>query len=285
MNIDGHVHFWRPALGYDILILRREERLRRDALPDDLAPLVRAAGVDAAVTVQAAPDVAETLFQLELAARTPWIIGVVGWVDLTSPDLGATLDRLQRHRTFRGVRAMLHRIEDPEWIARPDVGHGLAELERRGLSLDLIARPPHLRACRRSLARVPGLRTVIDHGGGPPIADRGWQPWADGIAAIAGETTAFCKFSGLLEEARPADGEAELLPYVEHLVATFGVERLVFSSNWPVCDLVGGYARWHAFALSLATRLGLSPARLLGANARRLYAIADSGEGADGIGA
>jgi L-fuconolactonase len=148
------------------------------------------------------------------------------------------------------------------------------ELARRGLSLDLIARPPHLDACRRAIARVPDLRVVVDHGGGPPIAAGGREPWAMLIAALARETGAYCKFSGLFEEAAEGDGTDALLPYAGHLAKCFGSDRLVFASNWPVCEIAGGYARWHAAARDLAGRLALDPAALLEDNARRLYALA-----------
>ncbi|MBL8701328.1 MAG: amidohydrolase family protein [Alphaproteobacteria bacterium] len=271
--IDAHVHFWRPARGDDILILRREARLRRDYLPDDLAPLLATAGVSRAVVIQSAPSIDETRFQLALTRDLPWIAGVVGWVDLEHPDAGRDLDELQRDARFRGVRVMLHRLDDPAWIERPAALAGLRSLASRGLSLDLIAREPHLEACRRALGAVPGLRAVVDHGGGPPIAERRWEPWADAIARLARDTGALCKFSGLLEESQPGDGEAALLRYAGHLAASFGPARLVFASNWPVCDLVGGYARWLDIARNLARRLALPPAALFEANARRLYGL------------
>ncbi len=275
MVIDAHVHFWRPALGHDILIVRREPRLRRDYQPADLQPAMEAAGIARAVVVQSAPALAESEYQLALAADLPWIAGVVGWVDLAAADAGAQLDRLQRAGTLVGVRAMLNRIEDPEWIAGDAVHAGLAELARRGLSLDLIARPPHLDACRRALVRVPDLRVVVDHGGGPPIAAREREPWAMLIAALARETAAYCKFSGLFEEAADGDGPDALLPYAAHLATCFGSGRLVFASNWPVCEIAGGYARWHAAARDLAIRLGLDQDALFADNARRLYQTGD----------
>jgi L-fuconolactonase len=271
MAIDAHVHFWRPARGDDILILRREPRLRRDYLPGDLRGLMRDGGVDSAVVVQSAPSLDETRFLLELTRALDWIAGVVGWVDLAAPDVAQTLGDLARAPKLCGVRAMLHRIDDPAWIARDDVAAGLRALAARGLALDLIARPPHLEACRRALTRVPELRAVVDHGGGPPIAAAGWEPWASRIAALARDTTAFCKFSGLLEEAAAGAAADALARHAAHLVDCFGSERLVWASNWPVVDLVGGYANWRAVADALATRLGLDRARVFAGNARVLY--------------
>jgi L-fuconolactonase len=272
MIIDAHVHFWRPALGHDILIVRREERLRRDYLPADLAPAMTAGGVARAVVIQSAPETRESEYQLALAADLDWVCGVVGWVDLAASDVGASLDRLQRRGRLLGVRAMLNRIDDPAWIAGDAPARGLAELARRGLSLDLIARPPHLEPCLRALSRVPGLRAVIDHGGTPPVAARGWEPWAERIAHLARETGVFCKFSGLFEEALPEDGADALLPYAAHLAECFGSGRLVFASNWPVCEIAGGHARWLATAQDLAKRLGLDARALFADNATRLYA-------------
>jgi L-fuconolactonase len=273
--IDAHVHLWDAARGHDILVMRRNPGLRRLATPDDLAARLDAAGIDRAVVVQAAPQEAETRWLLGLAAAAPRVAGVVGWVDLRGRDVAGALAGL-RTAHLAGVRGMLHRVDDPGWIADPTTAPGLAALAASGLALDVTATPAHLDACRRAFAAMPGLRVVVDHGATPPIARRGFDDWAPGIAALARDTGVLCKLSGLVEEAAPAWTLDDLLPYARHLVDCFGPARLIAGSNWPVVELAGGHARWWRTLRDLLDRLGLSPAEraaVLGGNAAAFYRL------------
>ena len=258
MIIDSHVHFWDPAHGDDILIVRRESAMRQRFYPEDLRPQLDAAGVDRCVVIQSAPNVGESRHLLESVRGLEWIHGVVGWVDLEREDVADALADLRSAGPLAGVRVMLHRLDDANWINRPAVARGLRALAAADMSLDLITEPRHIAAVRKTLIAVPELRAIINHGATPPIASGAIEPWATDLALLARETKAWCKFSGLREVAGPDPDDERILPYARHMLATFGPRRLLYASNWPVCDLAGGHARWWTSAHAILDRLGVS---------------------------
>lgn len=274
MIIDSHVHFWDPARGDDILIVRRESAMRQRFYPEDLRPLLEAAGVERCVVIQSAPNVAESRHLLELVRGLDWIHGVVGWVDLESEDVAGMLAHLRCAGPLTGVRVMLHRLDDAGWISRPAVARGLRALAAADLSLDLITEPRHIAAVRAALIAVPEVRAIINHGATPPIATGALEPWAGELALLARETKAWCKFSGLREVAGPDPDDERILPYARHLLAAFGPRRLLYASNWPVCDLAGGHARWWSSAHVILDRLGVTAGdqtAIFGGNAIEAY--------------
>lgn len=274
--VDAHVHFWDAARGDDILVMRRFPNLRRRATPADLRPLLDASLIDRAVIVQAAPSTDETRYLLSIARELDWIAGVVGWVDLHDADVGAVLAELAANPKFRGVRAMLHRIAEPDWIADAATARGLATLARHDVTLDVTAAPHHLEPLLRAFRGLPELRVVVDHGGTPAIAARAWDDWAPRIAALARDTSVRCKLSGLVEEAAPDWTLEDLLPYAAHLLHCFGPARIIAASNWPVVELAGGHRRWWTTMLALLDRIGLDAeerAQVLGGTAATAYRI------------
>jgi L-fuconolactonase len=204
------------------------------------------------------------------------VAGVVGWVPLERPgELEAELARRLAHPRFCGVRHLIHDDPDPDWLRRPAVLDGLRLLAERGVPFDVVAeRPRHLEHVPFLRAEVPGLRLVIDHLAKPPIATEGWQPWADLIAAAA-QAGAYAKVSGLNTAADHATWSADdLRPYVEHALACFGPERLMFGGDWPVALLAGDYAK--VFRETGRLLAGLSPAdreRILAGTATEFYGL------------
>jgi len=278
MIIDSHVHFWDPARGDDILVVQRDASMRQRFAPADLFPWLLRHGVARCVVMQSAPHEDESRYLMELTADLPWVYGVVAWSDLESPELPQRLQALGVAGRLLGLRVMLHRLVDPDWIARPAVVRGLRTLADAALSLDMVTEPVHLDAVREALRKVPDLRAIVNHGATPPIHARAWQPWADGVAALASETRAFCKFSALPEFALPRtnDGLETLLPYAEHLVRCFGPERLLFASNWPCCDRAGDFGSWWTMFHALLDRLHVTADQrraILGDNALRAYQV------------
>ena len=175
-RIDAHQHFWQVGRFPYAWMPQPPSPLCRDYLPDDLAPILERNRFEGAVAVQAAHDPGETEWLLELAGRNAFILGVVGWVDLTDPRVGATLDLLQRNPRFKGVRHMVQDEPDPNWILRDDVIRGLREVAIRDLTFDLLLYPKHLAAVGpRLVERAPRLRMVIDHIAKPPIAAGAWK--------------------------------------------------------------------------------------------------------------
>lgn len=278
-TIDAHHHLWRldGALDYGWLDAPALAPIRRSYEPEDLLPLIRAEGVDRTVLVQTLADRAETRRALDLAARHPWIAGVVGWVDLQADDCADQLAEFRADPRFVGVRHVVHDEPDPDWVVRPAVLRGLKALEAAGVPFDLLFRPGHLRHVPTLARACPDLRMVVDHLAKPPIRARRDDGWAAALEVAAGFPNVWCKLSGMVTEADHRTwGAGDLAPYAAVALDLFGPGRLMFGSDWPVCELAGSYARVHRAARDLAA--GLSPAEaaaVFGGTAARFYAIAD----------
>lgn len=275
MIVDAHQHFIFPSrVHYPWLEDPALAPLRRDFTPDDLRPLLRASGVDGTIAVQAKSSLEETRELLKIASSTDYVLGVVGWVDLTDPAVGRVLDELMalpEGRYLVGIRHQVHDEPDPNWLLRPEVGRGLAALEQRGLTYDLLVRIRELPAALACVQNFPRLRFVLDHLAKPSIAQGQWDDWLRALEPLASQPNVWAKLSGLVTEAdwkhwKPED----LAPYIRQALALFGSSRCLFGSDWPVCTLAASYAQvkealeWALKETSLA---------LLGENALRLYRI------------
>ena len=272
MIVDAHQHFWQVARGDYGWLTPDLEPLFRDFMPGDLAPHLAAHGIDGTVLVQAAPTVAETAFLLELAEREPAILGVVGWVDFEAASAPEDIARLAAHPKLVGLRPMIQDIADDRWMLRADLAPAWAAMAAADLVFDALVFPRHLPHLRRLLARHADLRVVIDHGAKPRIAAGEFDAWAREMAAIARESRALCKLSGLLTEAGPDWTAAQVAPYVRHLLDCFGTERLIWGSDWPVLTLAASYARWFDLAQALVPE-GAARARIFGQTAVETYRL------------
>jgi len=275
MRIDAHQHFWRRDRGDYGWLTQELAPIYRDFGVDDLRPHLVAAGIDATVLVQAAPTAAETEFLLALAAESRGIVrAVVGWVDFEAAGAARRLERLARNPLLRGVRPMMQDIADTDWMLGRAVEPAFRALVDLGLRFDALAQPRHLAGLRRLVDRYPGLQLVIDHGAKPRIASGEREPWATEMSAIARETNAWCKLSGLATEASATWRTADLQPYANHLLDNFGSSRLIWGSDWPVVELAGGYDRWWTATKEVLRSLDVaSRERVLGGNAARFYGI------------
>lgn len=276
IQIDAHQHFWDPARGDYGWLTPSLAPLYRTFGPADLAPLRERAGVSKSVVVQAAPTVDETRYLLELARDEASVAGVVGWVPMLLPDTPALIGELATQPKFKGVRPMLQDIPDDDWIANPELAPAVDALLAHDLAFDALIFARHVVPFETFATRFPALRIVVDHGAKPPIRDgrAGWQTWADGIARLARLPNLHCKLSGLATEAS-ADWTVDTLqPYVDHLLACFGAERLMWGSDWPVLNLNGDYAQWHAATDRLLRALPATQRdAIFGANAAAFYRL------------
>lgn len=286
-RIDSHQHFWRPARG-DYTWLRADvpaiAPLVRDYLPEHLAPLLQAHGVDQTVLVQAAASEAETDYMLGLALAHEAIGGVVGWVDLSRIDATTSLARMARHPKFKGVRPMLQDLPDDDWIARMPHPDAVRVLVRLGLRFDALVQPRHLAPLLQFVKEWPSLPVVIDHGAKPPVGahdGEAFAEWRKGIAAFAALPNVCCKFSGLWGEAPPSthhriDAAVNAVrPVWEHLLECFGPARLMWGSDWPVLTLAGDYAGWIAVSEACIGQLSADEqAQVWHGTAQHFYDIA-----------
>lgn len=276
MRIDSHQHFWDlTRFPYPWMPSEPNSPLRHNFLPDDLGWILEENRFDGSVAVQATTVDGEAEWLLELADQNPWILGVVAWVDLTSPRIGERLDQLQQHPKFKGVRHPVHDEADDRWLLRDDVLAGLRELERRGLPYDLMLRPRHLPLVPELVERLPKLRMVIDHIAKPEIAAGKMEGWDREMERIAELPQICVKVSGMITEADHRNWKADdLRPYVQHVVKLFGPDRLLFGSDWPVCRMAG---HWKHVLAAFTQALGAFPAdlraKILGETATRFYRL------------
>ena len=276
MKIDSHQHFWNYTAADYPWIGPGMEVLARSFLPDDLAPLLKQAGLDGCVAVQARQTVGETEWLLGLADRSPLVKGVVGWVPLRDEGsgVGRHLDRFLCHPAFKGVRHVLQ-DEPDDYFGNEAFHAGLREVTSRELVYDLLVYARQLPAALALVDRHPGQVFVLDHIAKPVAAGAPPAEWVAQIRELAKRERVWCKFSGLATEVPGRRWTPELLsPYFEVVLEAFGPERLMYGSDWPVCLLATDYARWQGFAASCVVGLSDSErSAFFGGNAARAYGL------------
>jgi L-fuconolactonase len=244
MIVDSHQHFWQVGR-FDYPWMSSEvEILYRDYLPSQLEPILAANGVVKTVLVQASNSVAESRWLLTLADENSFIAGVVGWADLTDPDVGSQLKELSAHPKFKGIRHLVESEPADDWLTQPAVLEGLRQLADHDLSYDLLVHTRHLPHARIVAGRFPDLRLVVDHMAKPPIARREFKEWSVQLSPLGSFENVYCKLSGLVTEANWSTWRTQdLRPYVDYVLELFGPDRLMFGSDHPVCLLAASYER------------------------------------------
>jgi len=278
--VDAHHHLWDPAnRAYPWLAKAELDPIRQRYDVDDLRRHTTAAGVDATVLVQTVSDVSETIELLDAAEKSAGLVaGVVGWVDLTGPDVGDVLSSLAAHRGGQRLVGVRHQVEDerdPLWLNRGDVGRGLAAVARAGLVYDLLVPTGGLAVATAAVGEHATLEFVLDHAAKPPVAGGDLDAWRRGIAELARRENVAVKLSGLVTE---ADWQAwtidDLRPVIDHVLATFGPSRMMFGSDWPVCELAASYEDVAQTARDLVAELSSAERDdVFGGTACRVYRI------------
>jgi L-fuconolactonase len=281
MRVDAHQHFWKYNPAQDSWRTEQMAALKRDFLPCHLLPELAAQGVQASVAVQAEQSEAETLFLLDLAAEHPVVAGVVGWVDLCSPQLPERLKYFSQFEKLCGFRHLVQSEPDDNFLLREDFTRGIAWLSRFDFTYDLLIYPRQLGAALRLVETFPQQRFVIDHLAKPAIRRREMAPWSSDIRAVARHPNVYCKLSGLITE---ADWEGwrpeQFRPYLEVASEAFGVDRLMFGSDWPVCLLAGSYQRVLELLEGYTQDLSRSDRdKIFGSNAAQFYGLRAFGHG------
>jgi len=282
MRIDAHQHYWKPERGDYGFLTPEAGALNRDYGPGDVAPAMAAAGFAKAIAVQAAPTAAETRYLLRVASREPAVAGVVGWLDFEAgaADFDRELATWEGEPMLVGVRPMLQDLP-ADYALQPGVMRNIGAFAESGLALDWLVRPRHLPAVVRVMAAFPRLKGIVDHLGKPdPRDEAGMAEWREGLGRLAELPNAACKLSGLFTEAGPERPGAETLrSIVARVCESFGEDRLLYGSDWPVSLLAGEYAEVAAWTDALLPASWGEPQRdkLYGGNAVRWYGLAEEG--------
>lgn len=242
LKIDAHQHFWQYNPVRDAWINNDMAILQEDFLPEHLQPILEHYDFQGTVVVQSDQSPEENRFQLENAERHPFIKAVVGWVDMQAPDLEAQLRAYQQYPKLKGFRSMLQSDPDRSLMLRPDFQAGIAKLQSYGYTFDLLVLPDQLKYAEALVAAFPGQRFVLNHIGKPNIKLRQFEDWVADIKALAAHKHVYCKVSGMVTEADLTRWKFEdFKPYIDTIFECFGIERVMYGSDWPVCRLAATF--------------------------------------------
>jgi L-fuconolactonase len=244
MRIDAHQHFWKFDPVRDGWMAEDTMgAIRKDFTPPDLLPLLESHGFDGCVAVQADQSEAETTWLLDLAEQFDFIKGVVGWVDLRAANIHDRLALFSRFKKLKGFRHILQGERDRAMMLHPDFRRGINALKQADFTYDLLILPDQLEYSKQLVASFPGQRFVIDHLAKPRILNGKWKEWNDAITPLGSFENLYCKLSGLVTEHHWAQWKQEdFHPYMDTILRTFGINRVMFGSDWPVCTLAATYA-------------------------------------------
>lgn len=274
--IDAHQHYWELGrFNYDWLNDEPLEPIRRTYLPADLKTHLEANGVDQSIFVQTQHNVEENRWILDLCQQHDFLVGMVGWVDLASPDCEAQLEEFQDNPHFVGIRHVTHDEPDDDFIVRDDVMNGLRVLEKHSMPFDVLFFVKHLKHAQTLGKALPNLPMVIDHLAKPEIKAGRTDNWEANFRAAAQFPNMYCKLSGMVTEADWQHWTADdLRPYVEIALEVFGPERCMYGSDWPVCELAGTYEQVIGAARDVLGQLSdTEQAAVFGGTAKKFYGL------------
>ncbi len=274
-KIDSHQHFWKFDPVRDSWIDDSMSAIRRDFMPADLAPVLKKFEMDGCVAVQADQSETETEFLLNLADENDFIKGVVGWVDLRDDAVGKRLEYFSRFKKLKGFRHILQGEADRALMLNPQFTNGIRLLKPFDFTYDILIFPDQLGYTHQFVKTFGGHRFVIDHIAKPDIKNGNIDRWASGMKAIAKHENVWCKISGMITE---ADWQNWVLsdfePYLDIVFEAFGSKRVMFGSDWPVCNVAGGYQQMLSVVKNYTSKLSKDEqARFWGLNAIEFYKL------------
>jgi len=275
MRIDAHQHFWKFDRARDTWITDEMSALRREFLPQDLRPELAANDFAGSIAVQASQSESETHFLLDLAKRDSSILGVVGWVNLMSPDIADRLSYFRQFKTLFGFRHIVQAESDDRFMLRDDFLRGVDSLAQFDFTYDILIYPRQLPAAIELVARFPNQKFVLDHMAKPEISTGKLDPWAAAIRELATSPNVHCKLSGMVTEANWKCWKlSDFTPYLDVVFESFGPDRLIFASDWPVCLVAGSYSEVvHLVSSYLDPLPSDKKAAIFGGNAARFYGL------------
>lgn len=275
IKIDSHQHFWKFDPVRDSWIDKTMSAIQRDFMPADLEPILKKYSIDGCVAVQADQSEAETEFLLGLAESYDFIKGVVGWIDLRADDIGKRLEYFSQFEKLKGFRHVLQGEADRALMLNPQFTKGISALKVHDFTYDILIFPDQLGYTHQFVKTYGGNRFVIDHIAKPGIKTKNIEKWANGIKAIAKNENVWCKVSGMITE---ADWYAWVLtdfePYLDIVFEAFGTKRVMFGSDWPVCNVAGGYQQMLSVVKNYTSKLSADEqAQFWGLNAIEFYRL------------
>ena len=244
--IDAHVHFWEYNKLKDAWITDEMKVLQSDFLPRNLQPILEENKINGIIAVQADQSENETRFLLELANENPMIKGIVGWVDLQNENLENKLLYYSKHSIIKGFRHIVQ-SEPDGFLQNKRFRNGIKILRDFGFTYDILIYENQLKETIGFVNKFPDQKFIIDHCGKPSIKNNQIKEWENLMNELAGNKNIYCKLSGLITEAKWKDwNEKDFYPYLNVVFESFGTNRLLFGSDWPVMLLSGTYTKWKS---------------------------------------
>ncbi|TWR24914.1 amidohydrolase family protein [Mucilaginibacter achroorhodeus] len=275
LKIDSHQHFWLYDKARHEWINEDMHQCRRDFVPADLQPLLEQNGIAGCVTVQADQTITENEFILNFAQQNSFIKGVVGWIDLKAADVEQRLEQYRDIELMKGFRHVLQGEADDRYMLREDFMTGIGLLDKYGFTYDILIFPKHLKIAAEFVAAFPNQRFVVDHLAKPFIKAGDIDQWKKDIQVLAQHQNVSCKVSGMVTEADWNNWKDEdFTPYLDIVFNAFGAERLMYGSDWPVCNVAGGYQKAYKLAEGYVNQLSQNEQELFWAkNAIHFYRL------------
>ncbi|MCR8556345.1 amidohydrolase family protein [Mucilaginibacter sp. BJC16-A38] len=275
MKIDSHQHFWKFDPVRDSWIDDSMSAIRRDFYPEDLEPILKKHNIDGCIAVQADQSEAETEFLLNFAEQHDFIKGVVGWVNLMDPHVRERIAHYSENKKLKGIRHVLQGEPDRAYMLNPQFMKGIAALKNYDLAYDILVFPDQLGYTNQFVKNISGVRYVIDHIAKPDIKNKNIDKWANSMRTIAQHENVWCKVSGMVTEADWQNWqEGDFEPYLNVVFEAFGANRVMFGSDWPVCDVAGGYDKMIGIVEKYTAKLSVDEqARFWGLNAIEFYKL------------
>jgi L-fuconolactonase len=275
IKIDAHQHFWKFDPIRDSWIDSSMSAIQRDFMPGDLKPILDKHSIDGCVAVQADQSETETEFLLALADENDFIKGVVGWIDLRADDIGKRLEYFKSSKKLKGFRHVLQGETDRALMLNPQFTRGINALKAHDYTYDILIFPDQLGYTHQFIKTFGGHRFVIDHIAKPDIKNKNIEKWANGIKAIAKHENTSCKISGMITEADWFNWHLlDFEPYLDVVFEAFGASRVMFGSDWPVCNVAGGYQQMLSVVKNYASKLSPDEqAHFWGLNAMEFYKL------------
>ncbi|MDF2431632.1 MAG: L-fuconolactonase [Mucilaginibacter sp.] len=275
IKVDAHQHFWKFDPVRDSWIGDAMTAIQKDFYPDDIKPILDKHGIDGCIAVQADQSTAETEFLLSLADNNDFIKGVVGWVDLQANDVGKQIEQYKEFKKLKGFRHVLQGEPDRAMMLTPKFMNGIRTLKRYDFTYDILIFPDQLGYTHQFVKAFPGQPFVIDHIAKPDIKNKNIERWGKGIKALAKYENVWCKVSGIITEADWNNWVlADFDPYLDIVFEAFGSKRLMFGSDWPVCNVAGGYQQMLSVVKNYTSKLSADEqAQFWGLNAIEFYKL------------
>ena len=274
-RIDSHQHFWHYNPAEHTWMTDAMPGLKKDFLPTDLQPLLNQIGFDGCIAVQARQTIEETNWLLNLADENDFIKGVVGWVDLRSPNIDEELAGYVKREKLVGVRHVVHDEADDNFMLQPAFQKGIAILKEFNLNYDLLLFPKHIPVALQLVEKFPEQPFVVDHIAKPFISKKEFSPWKEDLKELAKHPNVFCKLSGMVTEAKWRDWrESDFREYLDIVTGSFGTSRIMIGSDWPVCTLSGKYSATMNIVINYAGQFSKEICDdILGGNCINFYKI------------